>query len=132
MNLPEFSWNQTSLGINERLHYIDYRLNVSFISPFNYSFIDDKHESVGQTLKVISAAVILITKSVDWASEWSPSKWNNWLFIMITLVILVFSNQSEINHLNLAVLDPEVIRLNILVQHLSFLMQSLNGFKHLQ
>lgn len=51
---------------------------------------------------------------------------------MISLAILILSHETEINHLHLAILNSEVVRLNILVKHFPMFVESLNSIEHLK
>jgi hypothetical protein len=75
--------------------------------------------------------MIFCIESIYGTSERGSRKNNIRLIIMISLGILVLSQKAEINHLHLAILNSEVIRLNVLVNHFRMLVQSLNTIEHL-
>ena len=102
--------------------------NVFWLAPRHCILVDKVHDWVAQGFQVISSALGGLLKSADWCKLGSTLKTPSSKGFVRSIRLLILHWDPKVNDLDPSILDPEVIKLDVLVHEQCFV----NVFKSLQ
>ena len=130
MNLLELGNYLTWVLSHEFTLILEDSFNISIKDPGHRTWVNSKQKAIPEALQVIPSTVILTLQGIYWACVRSAAEAIRCLNLMISLFIKILSNHSKINHFDNAILNTEIIRLDISVDIFCNFMQTLNSIKH--